>query len=83
MINQSAFELCALQLSGETCPDCGGKHEVSVKFDARGVVSWSVDASGKSCEGFNRHVSERFANCTRRDPNAALLLRRFLGDPSL
>ncbi len=52
MINQSAFELCALQLSGETCPDCGGKHEVSVKFDARGVVSWSVDASGKSCEGF-------------------------------
>ena len=83
MINQSAFELCAAQLSGTVCPDCGGFHEVSLRFDNRGVAFFSVDESGKSCEGFKRMVINRFSTCTNRDPKAELMLRRFLGDPSL
>lgn len=85
MIDQMAFELCAAQLSGTECPDCGGTHVVSVKFDDRGVVAWSVDESGKECRGFKDLVNARLTNCVSREEKekAVFRLRRMLGDPWL
>ena len=85
MIDQPAFVLCASQLSYTVCPDCGGTHGVSVKFDDRGVVVWSVDESGQSCEGFKDLVNKRLSRCNSREQKrkAEFLLRRALGDPSL
>ena len=85
MIDQTAFELCAAQLAGVVCPDCGGTHGVSVKFDDRGVVVWSVDESGQSSEGFKDLVNKRLSMCNSREQKrkAVFLLRRALGDPSL
>lgn len=85
MIDETSFQLCASRLSALDCPDCGGRHSVSVRFDDRGVASWSVDGSAQSCEGFKDLVNDRLNKCANREPNpnAEFLLRRFLGDPSL
>lgn len=82
MINQSAFELAAVQLSTVECPDCGRQHEVSVEAFESGVVSFSAP-SAYNCPGFNRMVNDRLRTCNNLDPKAELLLRRFLGDPLL
>ena len=85
MIDQSAFELCASQLSATPCPDCGATHEVSLRFDDRGVMLWSVDEAARGCVGFKELVSNRLSRCTAREQNryAEFRLRRALGDPSL
>ena len=85
MIDQTSFELCASQLSATPCPDCGGTHEVAVRFDDRGVASWSVADSAQGCLGFRDLVNNRLSRCASRETNrnAELILRRALGDPSL
>lgn len=85
MIDQYAFELCASQLSSVVCPDCGATHEVSVRFDDRGVVFWSVDDSAHNCDGFKDLVNTRLSRCNSLETKrkSEILLRRFLGDPSL
>lgn len=79
------FVFCAAQLSGTVCPDCGGMHEVSVRFDDRCLLTFSVDDSAQSCAGFHDLVASRLSSCRNREQKrkAEWLLRRALGDPSL